>query len=277
MGEFLRSRRARLKPEDVALPRYGERRRVPGLRREELAQLAGLSVDYYIRFEQGRSDNISTTIIDAVATALRLDPAERSHLHNLSRALRPPTREEPPQSVRPGLLRLLNSIKDTPAVVIGRRTDLLAWNPLFTQLFFDLSTVPKAHRNKAYLFFTDESVRSRYVNWQDKASDLVAYLRLDLGRHPGDPTFPKLIAALSNTSPDFQALWSAHEVRDKTHGTYRFHHPVAGEFPLTYETLRLPDDPDQALVTYAAAPGTPAESALKRIATSPPPAPLTPL
>lgn len=185
LGEFLRSRRARLKPDEVGLPMYGERRRVPGLRREELAQLAGLSVDYYVRFEQGRSDNVSDAIIDAVASALRLDRAERAHLHNLARGVRASTHTEPAQEVRPGLLRLLDAIKDTPAYIVGRRTDILAWNPLFARLTVDLDALSAEERNKAWLVFRNEDVRSRYVSWESKARDVVAYLRMDLGRHPG--------------------------------------------------------------------------------------------
>ncbi|MFI6316773.1 helix-turn-helix transcriptional regulator [Nonomuraea sp. NPDC050556] len=266
LGEFLRSRRARLKPDEVGLPMYGERRRVPGLRREELAQLAGLSVDYYVRFEQGRSDNVSDAIIDAVASALRLDRAERTHLHNLARGVRASTHREPAQEVRPGLLRLLDAIKDTPAYIVGRRTDILAWNPLFATLTVDLDALSAEERNKAWLVFRNEDVRSRYVNWETKARDVVAYLRMDLGRHPGDPAFDALISRLSAESPDFQQLWADQEVRDKTHGAYHMRHPVAGEFTLAYETLRLPDDPDQALITYTAEPGSPSEAALRLIA-----------
>lgn len=245
---------------------YGERRRVPGLHREELAQLAGLSVDYYVRFEQGRSDNVSDAIIDAVASALRLDQAERAHLHNLARGVRASTHREPPQEVRPGLVRLLDAIKDTPAYIVGRRTDILAWNPLFAKLTVDLDALAAEERNKAWLVFRNEDVRSRYVGWETKARDVVAYLRMDLGRHPGDPAFDALIARLSAESPEFRHLWADQEVRDKTHGGYHMRHPVAGEFTLAYETLRLPDDPDQALITYTAEPGSPSEAALQLIA-----------
>jgi transcriptional regulator with XRE-family HTH domain len=270
LGEFLRSRRARLRPEDAGLRTYGERRRVPGLRREELAQLAGVSADYYVRFEQGRTGNASDEVVNAVARALRLDADERAHLHRLVRAAEAPdtTRVSAPaaQEVRPGLRRLLESMPDTPAFVIGRRTDLLAWNPLFAALVADLDARPEADRNKARLVFLDSEVRERFVSWEAKARDLVAYLRLDAGRHPGDPAFAALIEELSDGSADFRRLWGEHEVRDKTHGGYHIRHPELGEFSLAYETLRLPDDPDQALLTYTAEAGSPSEAALRVLA-----------
>lgn len=268
LGTFLRSRRARLQPRDAGLQAYGERRRVPGLRREELAQLAGVSVDYYVRFEQGRADGVSDAVIDAVAAALRLDDAETAHLHRLVRALGVTnSAAPPPQQVRTGLHRLLESIADVPAYVIGRRTDILAWNPLFAALLaVDLAALAPSHRNKARLVFLHSEVRDRFVNWEMKARDVVAYLRMDLGRHPEDPTFPALIAELSGASPDFRRLWDEQEVRDKTHGDYLLQHPLTGEFTLSYESLKLPGDPDQTLITYTAEPGTPAQRALRVLA-----------
>ncbi|NUU22663.1 MAG: helix-turn-helix domain-containing protein [Streptomycetaceae bacterium] len=268
LGEFLRSRRARLRPEDAGLRTYGERRRVPGLRREELAQLAGVSADYYVRFEQGRTGNVSDEVVDAVARALRLDTDERAHLYRLVKAAQSPNAVAPaaPQEVRPGLRRLLESMPDTPAFVVGRRTDLLAWNPLFDALVVNLDARPDAARNKARLVFLDPEVRERFVSWETKARDLVAYLRLDAGRHPGDPAFAELIGELSEGSADFRRLWADHEVRDKTHGGYHVRHPELGVFSLAYETFRLPDDPDQALLTYTAEAGSPSEAALRLLA-----------
>ncbi|WP_457033034.1 helix-turn-helix transcriptional regulator [Kitasatospora sp. P5_F3] len=264
IGTFLRSRRARLQPADAGLQQYGERRRVPGLRREELAQLAGVSVDYYVRFEQGRAENVSDSVIDAVATALRLDQAERQHLLHL---VRPDvTGARPAQQVRPGLRRLLDSLPDTPALVVGRRTDILAWNePLAALMLVDLAALAPERRNLTWLHFCDERMRSRYVDWECKARDLVAILRMDLGRHQCDPEYTDLVASLADRSPEFARLWEDQEVREKTHGEYAIWHPAAGTFTLAYETLRLPDDPDQVLVVYTAEAGSPAESALRTV------------
>ncbi|BFV56243.1 helix-turn-helix transcriptional regulator [Kitasatospora sp. CMC57] len=264
LGTFLRSRRARLQPADAGLRQYGERRRVPGLRREELAQLAGVSVDYYVRFEQGRAENVSDTVIEAVATALRLDQAERQHLLHL---VRPDvTGARPAQRVRPGLLRLLDSLPDTPALVVGRRTDVLAWNGPFTALLqVDLDALEPEQRNLTWLHFCDERLRDRYVDWECKARDLVAILRMDLGRHQCDPEYTDLVSRLTGLSPEFARLWEDQEVREKTHGEYVMWHPAAGAFTLAYETLRLPDDPDQALVVYTAEAGSPAEPALRAV------------
>ncbi|MFD7094269.1 helix-turn-helix transcriptional regulator [Streptomyces xanthophaeus] len=274
LGDFLRSRRARIRPEDVGMRSYGGRRRVPGLRREELAQLAGVSVDYYTRFEQGRAENVSDSVLGAVAAALRLDPAETAHLTRLVRTAgrgggEPAGAEagaERAQEVRPGLRRLLESMPQTPAFVIGRRTDILAWNPLFATLVTDFGALPPERRNKAWLVFLDPQVRGRFVNWERKAQDLVAYLRFDRGRHPHDSRFAALVEELSERSPEFAGLWAAQEVAEKSHGGYHLRHPLVGEFTLAYESLNLPDDPDQSLITYTAAAGSPSEAALRILA-----------
>ncbi|MGC0417420.1 helix-turn-helix transcriptional regulator [Embleya sp. AB8] len=268
LGDFLRSRRARLKPDDVGLTQYGERRRVPGLRREELARLAGVSADYYVRFEQGRAEHVSAEVLDAVAAALRLNRDEHEHLRALVRAVgaRHPAPPAPTQRVRPGLRRLLDSVPETPAFVLGRRTDILAWNPLFATLFIDLDALPEERRNKAWLVFCNEQVRSRYVDWATKARDVVAYLRLDAGRHPDDPAFTDLIAELSDTSPEFRSLWATHEVRDKSHGDYHLRHPAIGEITLSYESLHPTTDTDQTLITYTPEPASPSEAALRILA-----------
>ncbi|MEU9039010.1 helix-turn-helix transcriptional regulator [Streptomyces sp. NPDC048352] len=273
LGDFLRSRRARIRPEDAGLPVFGGRRRVPGLRREELAQLAGVSADYYTRFEQGRAENASESVVGAVAAALRLDAVETAHLtrlvRNAGRAGSVPAAgaaAEAEQLVRPGLRRLLESMPGTPAFVLGRRTDILAWNPLFAALVTDFAALPPQRRNKAWLVFLDPVTRGRFVNWETKARDLVAFLRFDLARHPHDARAAALIAELTERSPEFGPLWRAQEVAGKTHGGYHLRHPLAGEFTLDYESLSLPDDPDQTLVTYTAEAGSPSEAALRILA-----------
>ncbi|WP_153532983.1 helix-turn-helix transcriptional regulator [Actinomadura macrotermitis] len=264
LGEFLRSRRARLRPEELGLPDYGGRRRVPGLRREELAQLAGVSVDHYVRLEQGRTLHFSEAVLDAVARALRLDDAERTHLHRLARPWTGQAEAEP-QRVRPGLQRLLDSAGDVPAYIVGRNTDVLAWNALAAALITDFGALPPEQRNLARLVFQDEGMRELYADWPGKASDVVAYLRYDSARHPGDPRTERLLADLSAV-PEFREAWAEQRVSDKTHGRYLYRHPVVGELDLRYETLRMPDDPDQALIAHTVEEGSPSHTALQLLA-----------
>ncbi|MER5355624.1 helix-turn-helix transcriptional regulator [Kitasatospora sp. NPDC002551] len=273
LAEFLRTRRSRLHPEDVGLPDLGGRRRVSGLRREELAQLAGVSVDYYTRLEQGRVGNPSDAVLDAVARALRLDPEEVGHLHRLAR-IRPDRtragrgaggRSSGPQKVRPTLARLLEAMPDVPAVVMGRRMDVLAWNRAAVSLLGDYGALDPAERNIARITYLDPASRTLYDDWVGCARENAAFLRLEAGRRPDDPRLAELIGELSVRSPEFRQWWAEHPVRDKTSGRKVFHHPLVGRMELVYETLRSADDPDQALVTYAPDPGSPSEDALRML------------
>ncbi|MFF2194132.1 helix-turn-helix transcriptional regulator [Streptomyces sp. NPDC058157] len=269
LSAYLRSRRARVKPEETRLGAgYGERRRVPGLRREELAQLAGVSVDYYVRFEQGRNQKVSDGVVDAVADALRLSEPERAHLHDLARAVgRRASAGPAAQTPSAGQLRLLDAMSGVPAYLVGRRTDLLAWNRLYAELLGpSLTTVAPEHRNTAWLAFLDADVRARYVNWEAKARNAVAYLRRDHGRHPDDPAFAALIAELDAHSPEFRALWAQREVADRITGEYVMWHPAVGELSLTFESFRSAADPDISLIAYTAEPGSPSEAALRTLA-----------
>ncbi|MER6306855.1 helix-turn-helix transcriptional regulator [Streptomyces sp. NPDC001657] len=269
LGEFLRSRRARLRPEDLGLPDYGGRRRVPGLRREELARLAGVSVDHYVRLEQGRTLHFSEAVLDAVARALRLDAVEREHFYRLARPWSDADRgDDPPQPqrVRPGLRRLLDLAADVPAYIVGRNTDVLAWNRLAAALITDFGVLPPRQRNLARLVFLDEGMRGLYADWRGKAGDVAAYLRLDAGRHPDDPRTAELLTELSDASPEFREAWAEHRLKDKTHGRYVYRHPVVGELDLGFETLRLPDDPDQALIAHTVEEDSPSHTALRLLA-----------
>lgn len=271
LGEFLRSRRARLSPTELGVPTTGRTRRVPGLRRVELARLAGVSVDYYTRLEQGRPVNVSDSVLDAVATALQLDPVERTHLFDLAR----PRQKTPaqrrarrrPQRVRPGVYRLLETLDEhVPALVLGRGMAVLAANRLARALITDFDALPARERNMARSIFLDESARELYPDWPAVAVDTVGMLRLNAGRYPDDPGLTELIGELAVKSPEFRRWWADHQVRNKTHGAKRYHHPVVGELTVTYENVSFPDDPDQSVCIYTVDPGSPAETALRLLA-----------
>jgi transcriptional regulator with XRE-family HTH domain len=267
LGEFLRSRRARLSPDELGLAGGGGQRRVPGLRREELALLAGVSVDHYVRLEQGRTLHFSESVLDAVARALRLDPVERAHLYRLARPV-PAGRPRERQVVRPGLLRLLRSVGDVPAYVIGRAADVLAWNEVAAALLTDFGAAAPGQRNMARLVLLDEGIRRLYEDWPAKVRDVAGYLRLDVARHPDDPRAAALVEELLAASPVFRAAWEEHGLKDKTHGEYVYLHPVVGRLELGFEALRLPDDPDQALVVHTVEEGSPSEAVLRLLASS---------
>ncbi|GGP61599.1 helix-turn-helix transcriptional regulator [Saccharothrix coeruleofusca] len=262
LGEFLRSRRARISPEDVGLP-GGGRRRVPGLRREELALLAGVSVDYYMRLEQGRTPAVSDAVLDAVARVLRLDGTERLHLRNL---VRPAPRKRPaPQRLRPGMRRMLEMMGDMPVFVMGRRTDVLAWNRLAGALY-SFEELPRSMHNAVCYTFLNPAARTFYRDWHRIAAETVAFLRLDAGRHPEDERLTALVEELSVKDEVFRKLWAQHSVLEKTHGVKRMRHPVVGDLDLNYETLVLADDPDITINTYAAPVGSPSEERLRLLA-----------
>ncbi|MFI6098022.1 helix-turn-helix domain-containing protein [Lentzea sp. NPDC051213] len=265
LSEFLRSRRARLTPDDVGLTQYGRARRVPGLRREELAQLAGVSVAYYTRLEQGNGRNVSAEVIDAIASALRLNGAERAHLRNLTQCKTTKKKTFRPQHVRPALQHLLDTI-GVPAYIGGRRADVLAWNPLAAALFGDWGELPPRERNWARLVFLDPAYRELFVDWDSKASDIVAFLRMDAGCYPNDPELAALVGELSVKSEEFRQLWARHDVKEKTHGVKRLRHPLVGELALSWEALRMPSDAGLFLTTYSAEPGTPSAEALQLLA-----------
>ncbi|MDI2126495.1 helix-turn-helix transcriptional regulator [Yinghuangia seranimata] len=258
LGDFLRSRRSRLQPEDVGLPDFGRRRRVPGLRREEVAQLAGVSVDYYIRLEQGRGQSVSDSVLDAVARVLRLNPTEHEHLRTLARPARAAERagrSGSRQVVRPEVQALLD-LMAAPAFLLGRCMDVLAWNALGDALY-GFASFPPGERNMARHAFLDPDGSAIYAEWESVVSETVAYLRLDAARHPGDPRIASFIDELSDRSPEFRRLWAEYDVKEKTFGVKRINHPVAGPLELAYETLALPGDADQLVVSFQPVPSSP--------------------
>lgn len=267
LSEFLRTRRARLKPEDVGLPDFGRHRRVPGLRREELAQLAGVSVAYYTRLEQGNGLNVSAEVLDAIARALRLTGAEHAHLTHLAK---PKQHKKKPsvrtQVVRGNLRQLLDTLDGVPAYIAGRRTDILAWNSMTASLFGDWAELPPQDRNWARLVFLRPEYHDLFLDWEQKAIDIVCHLRMDAGRCPEDPRLSALVGELSVKSEEFRRLWATHDVKEQNHGVKRFRHPLMGELTLNFESFRLPDDSDQSLIVYNAEPGSPSAEALRLLA-----------
>jgi len=267
LGQFLRTRRAALKPDELGLPEFG-RRRVPGLRREEVAQLAGVSVAYYTRLEQGHSDNVSAEVLAAIARALRLSDAEHTYLTQLAR---PKThkKKSPCQrqrNLRPALQNLLDAFDSVPAYVIGQRSDILGWNRLAAALFGNWAELPAQERNWTRLLFLSPTTRELFIDWEAKASAMVGFLRMDAGRCPDDPQLAALVGELSVKSEDFRRLWAAYELRGRNHGTLRFKHPLVGELSLSYEKFPVGDDPDLALITYHAEPSSSSADALRLLA-----------
>ncbi|RMI35340.1 helix-turn-helix domain-containing protein [Nocardia stercoris] len=244
LGSFLATCRARVEPADIGLP-GGGRRRVPGLRREELALLAGISAEYYQRLEQGRAAHPSDEVLDAIADVLRLDRVERGHLRALAR---PARRAGPsaPKRVRPELRRMLNLMTAAPALIITDTFTVLAANPLAQVMFEPL--VPL--ENLARSLFTDPAARAFYLDRSEVATATVAQLHLVLGRYPGDRDALALVDELSSSSTEFAALWRSGGVTQRTHGSKRFDHPAVGEFAVDYENLELPGDPRHRLVTF---------------------------
>jgi transcriptional regulator with XRE-family HTH domain len=267
IAEFLASRRARITPEQAHLPTYG-RRRVPGLRREEGASLAGVSIDYYKRLERGKVSGVSDSVLEALAGALQLDDAERAHLFDLARAANPmvPRRRRPvQQQVRPVVQRILDSI-GAPALVRNARVDYLAANQLARALYAPLFESREQPANSARFAFLDPAAVDFYRDWERVANDLVAHLRSEAGRNPYDRGLSDLVGELSTRSADFRTRWAAHNVRFHRTGAKRLHHPVVGDLDLTYETMELPADAGLNLTVYTAEAGSASQQALDLLA-----------
>ena len=267
--DFLISRRARITPEQAGLPAYGGNRRVLGLRREEVAMLAGVSVDYYIRMERGNARGVSDSVLENLARALRLDEAERAHLYDLVRAAnagsRAPRRPAK-QQVRPAVQRLIDAMTMAPVYVRNGRMDVLAANRLGRALFAPLFGSPAKPTNLARFIFLDPAAPEFYQEWDRLASDTVALLRADAGRNPTDRWLSDLIGELSTRSDIFRVRWADHNVRQHRSGVKHFHHPVVGDISLAYESMELVADTGLILNGYSAEPGSPSQDALNLLA-----------
>ncbi|WP_026932540.1 helix-turn-helix transcriptional regulator [Glycomyces tenuis] len=263
IADFLRTRRARVTPGQAGLADDGRVRRVPGLRRDEVARLANMSTEYYTRLEQGRGGSPSPEVLDALASALRLDASERAHLVDLC-GRRPAKRSRPvAQRVRPGLLLTIQTLDHVPAFIIGRRLDVLAANRLAREVITDFEAVPAAERNMARYYLLNPEARERVLDWEQAAADTVAVLRFQAGRHPGDRQLADLIGELTVHCPEFSGWWNDHQVLRRTHGVKRYRHPVVGDMEFAYESFEAPGDPDQTVCVYNVEPGSASAEALR--------------
>ncbi|MDI3102194.1 helix-turn-helix transcriptional regulator [Streptomyces rochei] len=272
LGTFLKSRRDRVTPAEIGLRTYGTSRRVPGLRREELAQLAGVSAGYYTRLEQGQADTASEQVLDALARVLRLDQVETAHLHNLARHSAKPGLSQPPsEEPHARVLTLLKSLGETlPALVLGRRGDVLAWNRTGHALFaehisYEAPRDPEQRPSIPRMFFLDPHTRAMYRNWHELARVHVAYLRLTAGRYPTDARLAGLIGELTMHSDDFATMWATGDVADCTVGSMHLQHPTVGAVNVDYQVWLQPESPDHRVEVYTA--NDPASSDALRVLT----------
>jgi transcriptional regulator with XRE-family HTH domain len=267
--EFLTSRRAKITPDQAGLPVFGGARRVPGLRREEVALLAGVSVDYYTRLERGNASGVSDTVLEALARALQLDETERTHLFDLARATQvspPRRRRRAQQRIRPSVQHMLDAMVDLPAFVRNGRLDILGANSLGRALYADQFDSSDQPTNTARFFFLDPRATTFYAEWESVATDVVAVLRAEAGRDPYDRHLSDLVGELSTRSEVFRTLWATHNVRRHDTGLKRFRHPVVGELNLTFEAMELVADPGLTLFVYTAEPGSKSAQALNLLA-----------
>jgi transcriptional regulator with XRE-family HTH domain len=266
--EFLTSRRAKLMPDEVGLTSYGPRR-VPGLRREEVAVLAGVSVPYYTRLERGNLSGVSESVLEALARALQLDEAERAHLFDLARAAQPAApkrRRRTQQRVRPSVQRMIDAMTGAPAFLQNGRLDILAANALGRALFSELYVDPVRPVNPARFVFLSPRAPDFYGDWERAANDTVAILRTEAGRDPYDSSLSDLVGELSTRSEEFRTRWASHNVRIHRTGAKDLHHPVVGDLSLTYEMLDLSADSGLVIVAYTAEPGSKSAEALDLLA-----------
>jgi transcriptional regulator with XRE-family HTH domain len=268
--EFLSTRRAKLTPDQAGVPLYGQRRRVPGLRREEVAQLAGLSTDYYTRLEKGNLRGASDSVLEAIARALQLDDAERAHLFDLARAARDGAREQRrrarAEQVRPSIQHMIDTMTTAVATVCNGRLDLVAVNPLGRAVFSPVLDAPQQPANMARFCFLDPSAQDFYPDWKTIADTTVALLRAEAGRDPYNRALTDLVGELATRSEAFRTRWAAHDVRLHLTGAKQLRHPVVGELDLVFNTMALPADPGLTLAVYTAEPGSSTQEKLALLA-----------
>ena len=267
--EFLSTRRARITPQQAGLPAYGGNRRVKGLRREEVAMLAGVSVDYYVRMERGSLAGASESVLNALAEALGLDEAERAHLFALAResgASGRAPRRTTPASVRPAVQQVLDAMTDAPAWVRNGRHDIVAMNPLARALYSPVLASPRRPANTTRFVYLDPAAPEFFVDYDRIANDAAAMLRLEAGRNPHDKALIELVGELSTRSELFRRRWASHDVQFHRSGQKRLRHPVVGQLDLDYESMELPSTPGLQMNVYTAAAGTPTADALKLLA-----------
>ncbi|QUL79563.1 helix-turn-helix transcriptional regulator [Brevibacterium sp. SMBL_HHYL_HB1] len=266
--EFLITRRAKLRPEDTGLPDFGGIRRVPGLRREEVALLAGVSVEYYTRLERGGLAGVSDSVLDALVRALRLDGAEREHLFDLARAAgpAPKTAKRKRGQISPSLERLLDGMTGVPAFIRNGRLDILAINTLGQMLYSEAFCHPGRPVNLARFCFLDDGAHRLYPDWSVAADTAVALLHTEAGRDPSDEGLTELVGELNTKSPEFRKLWAKHDVRLHQSGYKDFRHPLVGDLHLSLDALELPAEAGLTLTAYSAEPNTPSEARMRRLA-----------
>jgi transcriptional regulator with XRE-family HTH domain len=267
--DFLSSRRSRISPEQAGLRAYGGNRRVKGLRREEVAMLAGMSIDYYVRLERGNLAGASDTVLEGLARALQLDDAERAHLFDLARAAEPTparSRKTAPATVPASVQLVLDAINDAPAWVRNARHDMLAANRMARALHAPMLADPRRPANSARFVYLDPASQDFFQDWERAADDIAAMLRSEAGRNPHDKLLIELIGELSTRSEDFRTRWAAQNVRFHRTGLKRIHHPVVGELELSYEAMELPANPGWTLFSYTAEPNSPTDERLRLLA-----------
>ena len=266
--EFLSTRRARITPEQAGLPAYGGHRRVKGLRREEVALLAGVSIDYYVRMERGNLSGASDAVLEGVARALQLDDAEQTHLFDLARSAQPSAarRRTTTAGVTASVQQVLDAIGDAPAWVRNARHDMLAANRLASALYSPLLADPRRPANNARFVYLDPASRDFFTDWERAADDIAAMLRSEAGRNPYDKQLVELIGELSTRSEDFRTRWAAHNVRFHRAGYKKIHHPVVGDLELNFEAMELPSSPGLTMLVYTAPAGSPAADSLQLLA-----------
>lgn len=266
--EFLSSRRARITPQEAGLPAYGGNRRVAGLRREEVAMLTGVSVDYYICLERGNLAGASESVLDALARTLRLDAAERDYLFDLARAASPGIRvpAKPAETVRPAVRQVLDAMADAPAWVRNGRHDILAANRLGRALYAPVFDSPRRPVNTTRFTYLDAAARTFWRDYDQIANDAAAMLRLEAGRTPHDTDLITLIGELSTQSELFRQRWASRDVKYHRSGRKRLHHPVVGDLDLDFESMELPSEPGLVMNVYTAPAGSPSADALTLLA-----------